>query len=73
MFDFKAFLTDHWGNADNLHSFLKTYGQSYQRGALYKWFLRDTIPAEGFAVLVALLEVDSGKPISLVGYMKEQS
>ena len=71
MFDFKTFLTDHWGNADNLHSFLKTYGQSYQRGALYKWFLRDTIPAEGCAILVALLERDSGKPISLVGYMRE--
>ena len=71
MFDFKTFLTDHWGNADNLHSFLKTYGQSYHRGALSNWFLRDTIPAEGFAVLVALLELDSGKPISLVRYMKE--
>jgi len=73
MFDFKTFLTDHWGNADNLHSFLKTYGRSYQRGALYKWFLRDNIPAEGFALLVALLELDSGKPISLIKYMKEPS
>ena len=71
MFDFADFLTSHWGNADNLHSFLKTYGRDYQRPTLYKWFLRGTIPAEGFAILLALLEIDSGKPISLVGYMRE--
>jgi hypothetical protein len=73
MFDFETFLTDHWSNADNLHSFLKTYGQSYQRATLYKWFLRGAIPAEGFAILLTLLEIDSGKPISLVKYLKEPS
>jgi hypothetical protein len=71
MFDFKRFLTDHWHNADLLHSFLSTYGKSYQRATLYKWFLRETIPAEGFAVLLALLEIDSGKPVSVVNYMKD--
>jgi len=71
MFDFKKFLTDHWSNADHLHSFLSTYGMSYQRATLYKWFLRENIPAEGFAILLALLELDSGKPASIVDYMKD--
>jgi hypothetical protein len=71
MFDFKRFLHDHWSNADHLHSFLKTYGQSYQRATLYKWFLRDTIPAEGFAVILSLLEIDSGAPVSIAKYMQE--
>jgi len=73
MFDFKRFLTDNWSNADNLHSFLSTYGRNYQRATLYKWFVRDAIPADGFAVLLALLEIDLGKPISLVEYLKEQA
>ena len=71
MFDFKKFLIDHWSNADHLHSFLATYGMKYQRATLYKWFLRENIPAEGFAILLALLELDSGKPVSIAGYMKD--
>jgi hypothetical protein len=71
MFDFKRFLTDHWSDADLLHSYLALYGFKYQRSTLYKWYLREGVPSEAFAILVSLLELESGKPVSVAKYLKE--
>lgn len=71
MFDFKRFLTDHWRDADTLHSYFALYGLKYQRATLYKWFLRDAIPSEAFAMLLSLLELENGKPVSITKYLKE--
>ena len=71
MFDFKRFLTDHWRDADTLHSYLALYGMKYQRATLYKWFLREAIPSEAFAILLSLLELESGKAPSIAQYIKD--
>lgn len=34
-----------------------------------KWFQRESIPADWFAILLAYLEIDRGKPVSLVVYL----
>jgi hypothetical protein len=43
----------------------------YQRDTLYKWFLREAIPSEAFAILLSLLELENGKPASIAKYMKD--
>jgi hypothetical protein len=73
MFNFKAFLLEHWRNAEMLHRFLVIYGiNDLKRDSIYKWFLRGTIPAEWFAVLIALLELEKGKPVSVAGYLNDR-
>lgn len=71
MFDFAAFLRDHWQTPAELHRFLLKYGvRDYGPQAVYKWWIRDSIPAEGFAVLTGLLEIRQGEPVSLAKYVK---
>lgn len=74
MFKFKKFLMAHWRNAEMLERFLAAYGiTELKRNAIYKWFLRETIPAEWFAVLLCLLELEKGKPVSLREYLDDST
>ena len=73
MFNFKAFLLEHWRNADMLQRFLVTYGiTDLKKDSIYKWYLRETIPADWFAVLLGLLELEKGKPVSIAGYLNDR-
>lgn len=70
-FDYHQFLRDKWGDPDRLVAFLHAYGETqYQRPTVNQWFRRRSIPAEAFAKLQALLETDTGSPVSMVGYLK---
>lgn len=74
MFKFKQFLLAHWRNADMLERFLVAYGiTDMKRSSIYKWYLRETIPAEWFAILLCLLELEKGKPVSLRDYFDDRT
>lgn len=69
MFDFRRFLEDSFQTPVALLAFLNAYGvQPPTYGAINKWFTRETIPADWFAIIVALLEFDSG-PVKLAQYL----
>ena len=70
-FDTKAFLAEHWPDLDKLLYFLRSYGANLQRQALFKWKLRDSIPTEWFALLLALMELEKGRPISLIPFLRQ--
>ena len=71
MFDFKTFLTDHWSDPATLHVFLEKRGiKTWSAQAVYKWWVRATVPAEGFAILASLLEINQGAPVSLAKYVR---
>ncbi len=72
MFDSLRFMRDHWSSHIALHEFIRSYGfGSIDRQAVYKWYRRGTIPAVWTPVLLALLEMEYGHPVSLVQYMKQ--
>ena len=72
MFKFKNFLLAHWRNAEMLQRFLVNYGiTELKRDSLYKWYLREAIPAEWFAGLLCLLEIEKGKPVSLRDFLDD--
>ncbi|MDE2096619.1 MAG: hypothetical protein KGL39_05175 [Patescibacteria group bacterium] len=69
MFPLGKFLRRHWTSETQLVQFMKIYGvEPPSKGAARKWFERDSIPAAWFATIVMLLELHTGKPISLIGY-----
>ena len=70
-FNFKEFLTDKWATPEHLAQFLRTYDVEQPTiHALRKWYDRESVPAEWFAVLVALREMDMGRPLSLAPWLK---
>lgn len=71
MFDFPRFLKTHWANDRALHRLLKQYGvNNVSAAAVYKWWIRGSIPADYLPVVLALLELEQGKTISLAEFLK---
>ena len=68
-FDTKKFIADQWGSPDRLYRWLTGYGYEVSRQQVYKQVQRANIPAEQFAVTLCLLEMQNGKPVSLVEYL----
>ena len=69
-FDVKAFLGDNWPNATGHHTWLRAYGLDIDKQAVFKQYLRASIPAGQFATVLALLELERGAPVSLAKYLK---
>jgi hypothetical protein len=69
-FDSIAFLDDHWPDLDRLLRFMRSYNCALLRQAIQKWHLRGSIPAQWFAIMLALMEIESGRPVSLVKYIR---
>ena len=67
MFNTKKFLTDHWRDGDVLMTYLIQHRvQGIERAAVFKWYLRESLPHQWLAKLIALLQndgvvVDMGK------------
>ena len=71
MFDTNRFLSDNFGGHPRLIAFVRSFGYEPPNAeAAYKWFRRGAVPGEWFPVLVALLELERGKPLTLVPYLK---
>ncbi len=72
-FDTKAFLAEFWPSAPQLHEWLANYGVAgVKPQAVYKWFVRESVPADRFALMIALLEIENGGPISLSKYFRNK-
>ena len=69
-FDTAAFLRDFWPSATLMHGWLAEAGLRTEKAAVFKWWQRNAIPADSFAVVLALLEMDRG-PISLARFLKD--
>jgi hypothetical protein len=70
MFDAARFLQDRFTNPDGVIGLFQTYGMNCpSREAVRKWFERSSISAEWLPLLLALLELDAGEPVSLAQYL----
>lgn len=66
----KQFLVENFGNVQGVVSFLRAYDAPLPKSTrVEKWFQRESIPADWFALLLAYLEIDRGKPVSLTAYL----
>lgn len=69
-FESKRFLVEKFGTVQGLLSFLRAYkAPTPNLKAVEKWFQRESIPSDWLPVLLAYLELDGGKPVSLVPYL----
>jgi len=68
-FNYAKFLREKWGDPDRMVAFLRNYGHPVPRPTVNQWFRRGSVPAEHFAVLIALVEIDTGTPFSAVEYI----
>ena len=71
-FNTGRFLTDHWTSSLELATFLNRYGYPVSPAAVYKWWIRSTIPAAYLPVLLALLELDGGAPVAVAAYLNDR-
>ncbi len=69
MFDTRKFLKTYWPNEIHLINWISAYGETPpKRPAAAKWFSRSSIPTDWFALILILLEIQEGAPISLTRY-----
>ncbi|HTP77737.1 MAG TPA: hypothetical protein VMJ73_12240 [Rhizomicrobium sp.] len=69
-FDFRAFLDANWKSSGDVSRFLASYAVDQRVPCVAKWRERQSVPAQSFALLVVLLEIEKGQPISLSPYLK---
>lgn len=71
-FDFVSFLRARWPTVGHLVRFAGNYGVVLPSDhALHKWYSRDAIPSSHFAVLLTLLEIEQGAPVSIAEFLKK--
>jgi hypothetical protein len=68
-FDFRKFVVDNWEDWSGLTTWLSSYGHPIKNHTVYAWHNRRQIPAAWFAIILALLEMEKGKPASMAPYM----
>lgn len=70
MFRYKAFLTEQLGSRDNVLGLFSAYGLTAPAAAaVEKWFSRERIPSEWLPTILAILELEMGKPVRLSSYL----
>ena len=73
MFDTTRFLNDHFGSPQRVIGFLRAYKlHEPSIETVRKWFQRAAVPSEWLPVLLAVLELDEGHPVSLATYIKRE-
>ena len=68
-FDYHRFLIDKWGDPDKVVAFTSVYGHKIERATVNMWFRRRQIPSDHFAVLLGLLQIENGAPVSTAEYL----
>jgi len=70
MFQTVRFLDDHFASKGALIEFVAGYGlRAPNVPAVDKWWLRASVPSDWFPLLLALLELERGSPVSLTPYV----
>lgn len=71
MFDMAKFLRAYWADERKLVQWIAIYGlDPPKRMTARKWFDRESVPADWFATLLVLLEIERGRPVSLIGFRR---
>lgn len=72
MFDAKRFLQENFRSSVELVTFLRSYGvEPPLANTADKWWRRNSISGEWLPVLLAVLEIDRGAPVSIASYLTE--
>lgn len=69
-FDIGKLLVNVFKDPTATHAMLAAYGYEINFPAVYQWFYRDALPAKWVLVLLALHEMEYGKPVSLAAYLR---
>lgn len=70
MFDAGRYLRDRFQTPAGLLAFLLAYeAPTPQAEAVVKWFQRGSVPSTWLPVLLAFIEIDEGKPTTLIPYL----
>ena len=69
-FDIGRFLLDNFKDPTHAHGLLAAYGHEINFPAVYQWFYRDALPAKWVLTLLAIHEIEHGRPASLATYLK---
>lgn len=69
-FDTLAFLDENWRSVKALSEFFAIYGVDARVPAIIKWRERGRVPSDKFALMLAFLELEHGKPYSLTPFIK---
>lgn len=73
MFDVKRFLTENFRDPDGLVGAFNAYRLAIPpKDTVRKWFSRETVPSEWLPMIIAVLELENGKPVSLTPYIGEK-
>lgn len=71
MFDTKRFLKDNFRTPPETAALLRSYCiDAPSDGTIQQWFTRASIPSTWFPVLLSVLELHAGQPVSIVKYME---
>lgn len=71
MLDLTTFLTREFRDPGGVVAFLRAYRATEipSEEAVKKWFQRGSVKGEWLALLLALLEIERGAPVSLAPYL----
>jgi len=67
-FSVKEFLTTEVGPSQNVHALFSSAGLNVEIDTVRKWYERDSIPGDKLALLLLVLEIDRGRPVSIMPY-----
>lgn len=74
MFCARRFLTDNFRDPHGLVGTFNSYKMDIPpQDTVRKWFERGTIPSEWLPMIVIVLELECGEPVSLVPYMERRA
>jgi len=74
-FSTRKFLSDMFPDRAGIQGLLRAYGVKDvpSDAAIQKWFLRGSVPADWFALLLVYLELEQGEPVRLARYMEGEN
>lgn len=70
MFDGKKFLTENYHTPQHAQTVLAQYGFTVTLAAVEKWWQRESVPGTWLPVLIAIKEIETGRPVSVAKYLK---
>lgn len=70
MFDGKKFLSENYHTPQHVKTVLGQYGLPVSLAAAEKWWQRASVPGNWLAVLIAIKEIETGRPVSIARYLR---
>lgn len=68
--DARKFIVDNWGDTKRLAEFMKRYGHAVGLPTINRWLERDSIPGNTLFLLIGLLEIEKGEPVSMAAWLR---